>query len=74
MTVTLGSAVPLPLVAASEHSGDMPKFFSAERGWSRSGESARRRSGDPGSADFGRDRARCLAAGDTESDAPGLNT
>jgi hypothetical protein len=29
-------------------------FASAERGWSRSGDSARRRSGDPGSADLGR--------------------
>lgn len=77
MTVTLGSAVPVPDAdgtAGSEHSGEMPKFFSADRGWSRSGERARRRSGDPGSADLGRERARCLAAGETDSDAPGLNT
>ncbi|TGZ48331.1 hypothetical protein DBV15_08656 [Temnothorax longispinosus] len=35
-------------------SGDIDVLFSAERGWSRSGLSARRSSGEPGSADFGR--------------------
>lgn len=52
----------------------MPKFFSAERGWSRSGDRARRSNGDPGSADFGLDSARCLAAGETDNEAPGLKS
>jgi len=68
ITVTLGRVLLLLL-----QSGEMPRLFSAERGWSRSGERARRRSGDPGSADLGRERAR-LAAGDTDREAPGLNT
>lgn len=85
MTVTLGNPLlvlePLLLELATTvlllhglHSGEMPKFFSAERGWSRSGESARRSNGEPGSADLGLERARCLAAGETESEAPGLKS
>lgn len=78
MTVTFGRAALLAVavvdVEGSEQSGEMPKFFSAERGWSRSGERARRSRGEPGSADLGRERARCFAAGDTDSEAPGLKT
>lgn len=88
MTVTLGN--PLLLGAVDEqvlleeggadvpHRGEIAKFFSADRGWSRSGDRARRNKGEPGSADLGRDpiRAteRCLAAGDTDNEAPGLNS
>ena len=68
MTVTLGTALEL-----LPHSGDMARLFSAERGCSRSGDRARRSSGDPGSALLGRDMA-LLAAGDTDNEAPGLNT
>ena len=86
MTVTLGNPVaPLEEVVAVGTaagpplaSGEMAKFFSADRGCSRSGDKARRKRGDPGSADLGRDpiRAteRCFAAGETDSDAPGLNS
>lgn len=86
ITVTLGSPQrwlvlePLLLELAGVlllqalHRGDITKFFSAERGWSLSGERARRKSGDPGSADFGLESARCLAAGETESEAPGLKS
>ena len=59
MTVTLGSG-PVPptlplLLLLPEQRGEIPRlFFSAERGCSRSGERARLRRGEPGSADLGR--------------------
>lgn len=49
---TLGNPFP-PEPELEPQRGDMPKFFSAERGWSRSGERARLRRGEPGSADLG---------------------
>ena len=63
--------LPLPVLL---HSGEMPKFFSADLGCSLSGERALRSSGEPGSADLGRCDMALLAAGDTDSEAPGLNT
>lgn len=70
MTVTLGKVVVLLLLLQS---GEIPRLFSAERGWRRSGDRALLNRGDPGSADLGRDIAR-FAAGLTESEAPGLKT
>ena len=45
MTVTLGTTTPAPV--APWQSGEMARFFSAERGCSRSGDRARRSKGDP---------------------------
>ena len=45
-------------------------FASADRGWRRSGERARRNSGDPGSALLGRPR-HFLEAGPGVSEEPG---
>lgn len=39
-----------------QHSGDITHLFSAARGCKRSGDKARRSSGDPGSALFGREK------------------
>ena len=89
ITVTFGNPLLLGVVDVQvlleeegdtdvPHRGEIAKFFSADRGWRRSGERARRNKGEPGSADLGRDpiRAteRCLAAGDTDNEAPGLNS
>lgn len=76
MIVTLG-AVEMVTLRAGLHNGEIEDgvgllLLSALRGWSRSGERARRSSGEPGSALLGLPKLFLLLEPGVDNDVPGL--